>query len=312
VAAGFISVRLGSAEDLLEELVDRILTNASQVLDRPGDRITSVTLPVIGGGIAFSQEATHEFGWSVKFEQLAQEIDQAGSGLFIAVDEVHYSNIDQLRKLFSSYQTLVSQGVNVAIAAAGLPKAVSDLLNDRVLTFLRRATRYVLADVSIPEVEAALLSTISEYGRSISAEDLREAALATYGYPFMIQLVGYHIWLQHEQDERISSADVENGITAAKRRLGSTIHSVSLSDLSKIDRTFLACMAQGETPVATSEIAERMGVSASYANQYRRRLIDAGIIESAAHGQIDFSIPYLKDYLKEHIAHDYLGDVSGS
>jgi hypothetical protein len=124
----------------------------------------------------------------------------------------------------------------------------------------------------------------------------------------MIQLVGYHIWLQDEQHKRITSADVEEGVQAAKRRLGSTIHAVSLSDLSNVDKTFLAHMASRETPAAMATITASMGVSGSYANQYRRRLIEAGIIEATAYGQVDFAIPYLKEYLQEHIVHEYLGE----
>jgi hypothetical protein len=306
LAEGFICVRVTSVDNLLEEVVDRILTSTQDIIEKPGSRVTSLSLPFIGGGIAFSPESQHEFGWSVKFEQLAKLIDEAGSGLFITLDEIHYSNIEQLRKLFSSYQALVSQGVNVAIAVAGLPRAVSSILNDSVLTFLRRATQYLLADVLIRDVELALAQTVQDYERTISRESLHKAAKATYGYPFMIQLVGYHIWLQNEQRERITKADVESGIVAAKRRLGSTIHAVSLNDLSNVDRTFLAYMASGTTPAPISTLAERMGVSGSYANQYRRRLIEAGVIESAAYGQVDFAIPYLKEYLEEHIVHDYI------
>jgi hypothetical protein len=307
---GLVCVRINSSNDLLEELVDRILVNANEMLDRPTRKVTSLSLPVIGGGVAFSSESAHEFGWTVKFEQLIEQIDKAGSGLFIALDEIHYSNIEQLRKLFSSYQTLVSQGFNVAIAVAGLPRAVFDVLNDAVLTFLRRATQYVLANVSLRDVEIAMAQTIIENGRLISKENLRRTADVTRGYPFMIQLVGYHIWLQGEQRKRITTADVEEGVRVAKRRLGSTIHAVSLSDLSNVDKTFLAHMASGETPAAMATIATSMGVSGSYANQYRRRLIEAGIIEATSHGQVNFAIPYLKEYLQEHIVREYLGETA--
>jgi hypothetical protein len=45
-----------------------------------------------------------------------------------------------------------------------------------------------------------------------------------------------------------------------------------------------------------------MGVDANYASQYRARLIEAGVIESAGHGRVTFTVPYLRDYLREHAA----------
>jgi predicted MarR family transcription regulator len=122
----------------------------------------------------------------------------------------------------------------------------------------------------------------------------------------MIQLVGYHVWLQNEGKKEISGKDVKVGIQAAKRRLGSTIHAISLSDLSNVDRTFLTHMATSDTPITVSDMAQKMHVSGSYISQYRKRLIESGIIVSTAHGEVDFAIPYIKEYLQEHIASDYI------
>ena len=35
-----------------------------------------------------------------------------------------------------------------------------------------------------------------------------------------------------------------------------------------------------------------------YAQKYRRRLIDAGVIESASRGYVRFAVPFLRDYLR--------------
>jgi len=303
---GLICVRVNSGNNLLKQIVDRLLVEASELLDKPGFRLTGVNLPIVGGGITLEHEAAYEYGWSVQFEQLVKQLNSLGTGLYLALDEIHYSGIEQLRELFASIQTLISLEQNLAVAVAGLPHAVSDVLNDEVLTFLSRATQHTLAEVPIPEVTKALKQTINDNGRAISTVDLQTAAESSFGYPFMIQLVGYYCWIQNEKRKTISSGDVEEGIATAKRRLGSTIHSVTLKDLSRVDKTYLAYMASGETPVSSTEIAQRMGVSISYASQYRRRLIAAGVIEPYAHGQVDFAVPYLKDYLQEHIVSDYL------
>ena len=48
-----------------------------------------------------------------------------------------------------------------------------------------------------------------------------------------------------------------------------------------------------------SDIAKRMGATEDYAQKYRRRLIDSGIIEAARRGYVAFAVPLMAQYLKE-------------
>lgn len=52
---------------------------------------------------------------------------------------------------------------------------------------------HTLADVSLDDVAEAFEDTFSESGMTIAGQALSTATEATYGYPFMVQLVGYHI-----------------------------------------------------------------------------------------------------------------------
>ena len=52
------------------------------------------------------------------------------------------------------------------------------------------------------------------------------------------------------------------------------------------------------------------GRDPQYAGEYRRRLIRDGLIEPAGHGFVRFTIPYTGDHLREHAAHDALGDMN--
>ena len=47
-----------------------------------------------------------------------------------------------------------------------------------------------------------------------------------------------------------------------------------------------------------AEIAREMGVSPDYAQKYRKRLIDSGVIEAAGRGRVTVIIPHLVDYLR--------------
>jgi hypothetical protein len=295
-ANGWIAADVTAAPGMLGELADLLTARAQELLPKRGRQVTSLTAGGFGLGLAPSDpEIT---GWRQYMTSLISALNDRGTGVLFTVDEVH-SGIDELRRLAATYQHFVREGLDVAIAMAGLPSAVSALLNDDVLTFLRRAHRATLQDVALDAVAAALLETITENGREIPPSALDRAASATLGYPFLIQLVGFHIWRQHPESRLISSADVDAGIEGARRRLGATVHEASLADLSPVDRAFLVAMSQDATPSRLGAIADRMGVDRNYASQYRARLIDAGIIETAGHGLVAFTVPYLRDYLRE-------------
>lgn len=91
------------------------------------------------------------------------------------------------------------------------------------------------------------------------------------------------------------------GVLAATRRLGTLVHEPALGALSDIDKSFLVAMAKDDGKSKMADIQERLGVDVNYASHYRLRLIAAELIESAGHGRVDFAMPYLREYLREHV-----------
>jgi hypothetical protein len=265
----------------------------------PSRSITGLTLPVVGGGLTMSTPPVEVVEWRSELGRLLDVLERNGTGLLITVDEVHAGARDDLRDLAAIVQHLIREDRDIALAMAGLPSTVSDLLNDEVLTFLRRASRFELDDVPLDHVARALQRSIADSGCTIDDDALQEATNATGGYPFMIQLVGFHVW-RSAPTSHIDLAAAREGVAAARKRLGSLVHETSLADLSNVDRTYLVAMAQDEGESSTGEVARRLGVTPYYASTYRARLIAAGVIEPTRHGYVDFAIPYLREYLREH------------
>jgi hypothetical protein len=90
-------------------------------------------------------------------------------------------------------------------------------------------------------------------------------------------------------------------VPAARRRLGRLVHEPALADLSDVDRSFLVAMAHDDGPSRMADVAARLGVNANYASQYRLRLLAADVIRPAGRGLVAFELPYLRDYLREHV-----------
>lgn len=282
--------------------VDRITRAAAQHLDPRRRSLTGFTVPTyLGGGLRFSPPSEPSPPSFRETTSLLLDQCEAGqTGLFITLDEVRAG--PELAQLAADIQHLIREDRQIAIAFAGIPSAVNELLNDQLTTFLRRANRQDLDDVPLDDVARALQTTIDDNGRTIDPDALATATTATGGYPFMIQLVGYHTWRKTTADH-ITLRAVDAGIQQARTRLGSLVHAAALRELSDVDRTFLLAMAQDEAASRTADIARRLGKDAQYTNVYRARLIAAGMISPAGYGKVQFAIPYLRDYLIEHAAH---------
>ena len=52
-------------------------------------------------------------------------------------------------------------------------------------------------------------------------------------------------------------------------------------------------------PVA--DVIERLGVSNSYFQQYRLRLINSGVIDSPKEGLVQIAVPYLQEHLASSV-----------
>lgn len=51
-----------------------------------------------------------------------------------------------------------------------------------------------------------------------------------------------------------------------------------------------------------ADIADRLQITANYASQYRLRLINTDMIRPVGHGLVEFTVPHLREYLREHAA----------
>ena len=225
-----------------------------------------------------------------------------GRGLLVTLDEVHRDQIDELRQLGTTVQHAFREERELMFVGAGLASAVSDVLNDKVLTFLRRADRHHLGAVSRADVARAIREPIEGAGRTIGDAALTVMVEGTGGYPFLIQLAGHRTWRVHPHDREITLDDARDGVHQARRRLGSLVYEPALAETSDVDRTFLLAMAKDDGPSKMADIKQRLGVDENYASQYRLRLIAAELIEPKRHGYVDLALPYLREYLRDEAA----------
>lgn len=309
-AEGWLIISETATPNLIDRITHEHLPRLLQDADprQTESHLTGISLP---GGIGANRDVTDRHtprpGLRSQLSQLADLLGERGSGVLITVDEVHRKGRHDLRELGTTIQQAFRERRSVAFAGAGLPSAVEDLLSDEVSTFLRRADRRHLRTVSPDEVAEALAVPVRDAGRDITPEALQIAVAGTAGYPFMIQLVGLHAWRADSAADVIDADQAQRGVDQARRKVGRLVHASALADLSDVDRSFLAAMAHDDGPSRMGDIASRLGVDATYAGQYRLRLIAAEVIEPRGHGRVDFTLPGLRDYLREHAASSHWG-----
>ncbi|MDR2372555.1 MAG: AAA family ATPase [Bifidobacteriaceae bacterium] len=295
---GFVTAKATASPQLLSELVEGVQAGGAKFVQR-GRRVSGASLGVLGfsAGLTFSAEVQERASFRARLSLLCDALAEQGKGVLLLVDEVTSAS-DQIRQLAACYQELVGEGRNVAIAMAGLPNAVSNVLNDTVLTFLNRARKARLAPLAIPDVAVHYARTFAALGKSLASRELERAADSTLGYPYLLQLVGYYLVQLVGTDHSVTADTVDAAVSLSRRALEDSVFAPSLAPLSRRDRAFLEAMALDTGPSAISQIAQRMGVSPDSAQQTRRRLIAAGVIAPAGTGQVAYSLPYLGEFVR--------------
>jgi hypothetical protein len=302
---GWLVVSETATVGLLDRLVSEALPGlADQLRQAPSERrrVSGITLPANLGGVDFDlPDGQGPSGLRSQLNVLTDQLGQQETGILITLDEVHSKKgRDDVAQVCAVVQHAFREERPVAFAAAGLPAAVQDLLSDDVSTFLRRARRYVLEPLTSVASEEALRRPIEDGGRRIDEDALASAAAASHGYPFLLQLIGDLVWRRAGSAATITAAQVAASVQDARREVGALVHEPALNDLSEKDRDFVRAMAEDSAESAIADIEARLGRDHGYVSKYRSRLIVAGIIEPVRRGFVDFTIPYMRDFVREN------------
>ena len=299
---GFVVVRVVAGESMLDEIIEGIQIAGERQTKARKNPIKSVSAGAFGFsvGLTFTEEIQKNFGFNTKLSLLCEAITKRRKGVLFLIDEIR-ANTAEMRTFATTYQHLVGEGLNIAVAMAGLPHAISNVLNDTILTFLNRAYKVVLNPLQITDVSACYAKAFRDLNLEFDAKTIEAAACATEGYPYLFQLVGYHMLKLLDSESKLTATTVELAIANSKRALVSDVLQPCLNPLSVGDKRFLKAMATDNEESRVADVRERLQVSKSYAQTYRRRLMEAGLIHASSRGVLAFSTPYLGQYLRGEI-----------
>ena len=287
------------SNELTSRILEKLSVAGDKFLARPKPQVTggSVSVLGIGAGIEVSDPVRRQKSFGLALSDICSELNKHGKPVLILVDEVQAAN-ENLRQLVVAYQEMIGEGLDVSIVFAGLPAAISSMLNDHVLTFLNRAAKTVLPKLREGDIALYYSKTFSELGVQLTDELISRAAKNTHGSPYLMQLIGHYILVAAGEDG-INEELFDAALERAKKDFIQDICQTTVAPLSEKDVEFLAAMAEDDETSNISDIICRLGWASSAVQTYKRRLIQAGIVEQKRRGTVCFAVPYLREYLRE-------------
>jgi len=292
---GWISASVTAASGMLVKILEQIEYNGKEILPAKGKTRLS-ELQAFGVGFGTEKIDQREPSWRLQVTRYLELLAEHSVGLLITVDEIDAQQSEMV-ELVADFQHLVREKRDVALIMAGLPGKTLQMLQDNSISFTRRAFQHRLGAIGKTDVKTAIKKTIEAAGRNINDDALDAAAGFTKGFPFLIQLVGYHTWRQSPENETVTLSDVTYGIKSSEEHMERMILDTTVKELSEKDLEFLIAMLQDKAESKISDITVRLGWKSNSISQYRLRLIKQGVIEEYGRGKVQFALPLLKEYL---------------
>ena len=295
--AGYVVARVTAHEGMPQAIIEQFQLNGSRYFESEKRKVTGMSAGALGFsfGLTFSDATERQYGFRSKMSLICDKLAEKGKGALILIDEVRTSAA--MREVASAYQELVGDQKNVAVAMAGLPHAVSGVLNDSVLTFLNRATKVELGMISTHLIRAYYERAFKLMEIEASNEILDRAAQLTRGFPYLMQLIGYYVIQYTPKGGEITDAIMAKVEKSAMGDMEDNVFKPILTPLSDNDKLFLKALARCGETATTAKLQAALGKKGPALQPYRKRLIEAGVIEAPRRGELVFAVPYLSQYL---------------
>ena len=232
---------------------------------------------------------------------------KAKKGLLVTVDEVQKVPVEDISSLCNAFQMASRKGLDIMLAVAGLPYAHAAITKNEGCTYLRRASHEEIGLFTWDEAADAFTGMFSGIrGLKIRPDYIDLLNTSSYGHPYLMQLLGFHLVTlvnesnpgkTHDVSKKEIDACISNALLAYDRRALQPL----LDELPDNDKKYLSVMSDclnRDRLASTADIAQKEGVPQSKLSRTRAHLIDHGIIASPERGMVMFCVPYLANYIK--------------
>lgn len=271
-----------------------------------------INLLGVGGGIsAGSVSKTRRTGREKLQSLLLDAASKSKRGILVTVDEVQKVPVEDVSAICNAFQMASRKGHDIMLAVAGLPYAYGTITRHEGCTYLRRASHEELGLFTWEEAAEAFDCVFSGIkGLSVDSSVLDRMNQASFGHPYLMQLLGYHLILtvndqgpgkKHKVTDQEADEAISNALLSYEQRALKPL----VEELSEQEKKYITKMSEclrSDRLALVSDIARSFGVAQNKLSRTRAFLIDHGIIAAPERGKVMFCIPYLADYVKKDIS----------
>lgn len=222
------------------------------------------------------------------------------SGVLLLLDEIQFLSRVQLESLVMAIHRAVQRALPITLVGAGLPQIAE--LAGAAKSYSERLFKFPAIDrLSESDANTALQEPAHELGVSFEPDALNSAYMATGGYPYFIQELGYAAWLLAENNQ-VTQANVLNAQRAMEAKLDSSFFRVRLDRTTELERAYLRAMAElGPEPQLASDVAALLQRTSEQSGPTRSTLVEKGLLYTPQHGYAAFTVPHFDRFMKRAV-----------
>ncbi|OYV59520.1 MAG: hypothetical protein B7Z69_06925 [Actinobacteria bacterium 21-73-9] len=223
---------------------------------------------------------------------------QQGRGVLLTIDEVQsWTAEGELNALAAALQIVTKrEQLPVAVIFAGLP--VSLEIMSGAGTFFERVTNSTVEDLPRESTEYAFLKTAEKRGVLIEPEALEVLVEGTSGYPYLIQLAGYHAWPPVGSPRVITADLARDGVSRARQEMDK-LYSGRWEKCSPMEQAYLWAVAEVGESATAKDIAATLKRSTEQLGPTRHALIhEHHVLDAAGYGKVVFSLPGFSAWIR--------------
>jgi AAA ATPase domain len=318
---GFAAVRLTVDPDPTRSLLVQLGEEVSFLVDQlharraPGRSakaaITSAKASINFG--VFSAEATGEptdkrpTTLNGILRYLALEAVKSGRGVAIMVDELHDASIPDLRAFGRAVQETSAEKMPIVWVGAGLPVLQYRAPEAGATSFTERADWAHVPFLTASQTRTALEDPVRQAGAEFDRSALDLLVDTAAGYPYIVQVLGSHVWDAAGKSNTVTLRHAKAGIVAAYEQLDRGLYGLRWAKCTPREQTILAAIASienasGRQEVEIGDVARMLNVTTPQLSSARERLFRKEVIEAAGRGSIRFTLPGLGASILRNIA----------
>ena len=266
---------------------------------RAGRRATRRLRGVQAAGFGAEWESPSQTALSEILRRLGERAARKGRGVLLTVDEMHKATDMEIRRLAVCLQEVVGEeGWPVAFLGAGLTELAEKIDDKDGMTFFQRCGRAPLALLNADEARQALGDPIRQSGKSIEANALDEAVQSAMGYPFKLQLIGYHAWDGSGEGEGITQGVVRGASYVANRIMLTQIILPIWTHMDRDQQRVLVAMSEDDDASRTDDIASRAGIPDDEVRAHFKRMEVVGATERLSMDECRFMHPLMRQWVR--------------